>query len=96
MRFKLAGFRDAEAGARRPGVAERPGHQRALIGLVIMRASTSLTSPPHSRSGPVALHNRALRIISERPDHLHDHPTCRRRGVDGFGQAAEAGSVPLL
>jgi hypothetical protein len=30
--------------------------------------------------------------FSERPDHLHHHPSCQRRRVDRFGQAAEAGS----
>ena len=58
--------------------------------LVFMRSPTSPTCRLQRHLNALALHNRALRIISEGPDHLHHHPSCRRRRVDRFGQAAEA------
>ena len=55
-----------------------------------MRSLRSLISMPECVLGAVTLHNRALRIIRECPNHLHHHSPCRCGRVDGFGQTAES------
>src|SRR6266851_1541125 len=60
-----------------------------------MRSSVSLTCRPQWHFGAVTSHNCALRIIRERADHLHHHPTRWRRSVHRFGETAKA-RFPLL
>src|SRR5262249_226493 len=95
MRFKLAGFPMSTPGSRRCGEdrsRELPRdrvHHWALIGLVdsnIMRSPISLTSLSHGHSGPLALHNLALRIMGERQKYIEGQSpisakekTCIRR-----------------
>src|SRR5262245_29189556 len=83
MRFKLAGFPMSTPGSRRCGEdrsRELPRdrvHHWALIGLVdsiIMRSPISLTSLSHGHSGPLALHNLALRIMGERQENIEGQP----------------------
>ncbi len=64
-------------GPNHQSVTAASGHPAIRTG--IMRSLTSLSCRADGHFGVEAVHNRALRIIGERADHLHHHPT--RAGV---------------